>query len=107
MRHTFSAPFIDHNWTLATLSAKDQTMMWFEASSCLCHRLGQARQGSSGQFRGGAAEELLKWPKSKKRDRAATLLADAMAGTADMAKTKKAFEAAAKEANVWVAYRGP
>ena len=41
------------------------------------------------------------------RDKAATLLADAMAGTADMAKTKKAFEAAAKEANVWVAYRGP
>ncbi len=45
-----------------------------------------------------AAEELLKWPKSKKRDKAATLLADAMAGMADIAKTKNAFEAAAKEA---------
>jgi Protein of unknown function (DUF982) len=54
-----------------------------------------------------AAEELLKWPKSKKRDKAATLLADAMAGMADMAKTKNAFEAAAKEARVWVAYSGP
>jgi hypothetical protein len=32
---------------------------------------------------------------------------DAMAGTADMAQTKKVFEAAAKEARVWVAYRGP
>jgi hypothetical protein len=32
---------------------------------------------------------------------------DAMAGMADMAKTKKAFEAAAKEAKVWVHYRGP
>ena len=55
----------------------------------------------------GAAEELLKWPKSKKRDRAATLLADAMAGMADMNKTKRAFEAAAKEAKVWLPYRGP
>jgi len=54
-----------------------------------------------------AAEELLKWPTTKKRDKAATLLADAMAGMADMKKTKKAFEAAAKEARVWVQYRGP
>jgi hypothetical protein len=30
-----------------------------------------------------------------------------MAGMADMGKTKKAFEAAAKEAKVWVSYRGP
>jgi hypothetical protein len=30
-----------------------------------------------------------------------------MAGTADMQQTKKAFEAAAKEAKVWVQYRGP
>jgi len=43
----------------------------------------------------------------EKRDKAATLLADAMEGTADLAKTKKAFEAAAKEAKVWVQYRGP
>ena len=54
-----------------------------------------------------AGEELLKWPKIKKRDKAATLLADAMAGMADLDKTKKAFEAAAKEARVWMPYRGP
>jgi hypothetical protein len=36
-----------------------------------------------------AAEELLKWPKTKKRDNAATLLADAMAGMADMKEAKK------------------
>jgi hypothetical protein len=65
---------------------------------------GKVRQVSSV---GAAAEELLKWPKTKKRDRAAALLADAMQGTADLAKTKAAFEAAAKEAKVWVAYRGP
>jgi hypothetical protein len=45
--------------------------------------------------------------KTKKRDKAAILLADAMAGMADMKRTKGAFEAAAKEAKVWVAYRGP
>ena len=65
---------------------------------------GKIRQVSSVEASG---EELLKWPKTKKRDRAATLLADAMAGTADMAKTKRAFEAAAKEARVWVQYREP
>jgi hypothetical protein len=36
-----------------------------------------------------------------------TLLADAMAGMTDIKETKAAFEAAAKEAKVWVAYRGP
>jgi hypothetical protein len=65
---------------------------------------GKIRQVSSVE---AAAQELLKWPKTKKRDRAATLLADAMAGIADVAQTKTAFEAAAKEAKVWVAYRGP
>ena len=65
---------------------------------------GKIRQVSSVE---AAAEELLKWPKSKKRDTAATLLADAMAGTADMDQVKKAFEAAARAAKVWVPYRGP
>jgi len=65
---------------------------------------GKIRQVSSVE---AAGEELLKWPKTKKRDKAATLLADAMAGMADMAKTKKAFEAAAKEAKVWMPYREP
>jgi hypothetical protein len=51
---------------------------------------GKVRQVSSVE---AAAEELLRGPKTKKRDKAATLLADAMAGTADMTKTKKAFEA--------------
>jgi hypothetical protein len=49
----------------------------------------------------------LKWPKTRKRDKAATLLADVMAGMADMKQTKKAFDAAGKEAKVRVAYRGP
>jgi hypothetical protein len=79
-------------------------MIWFEhppVSVIDWARPGKIRQISSVE---AAAEEFLKWPKTKKRDRAATLLADAMAGTADMTKTKKAFEAAAKEAKVWVAY---
>ena len=65
---------------------------------------GKVRQVSSVE---AAAEELLKWPKTKKRDKAATLLADAMQGTADLTKTKHAFEVAAKEAKVWMVYRGP
>ena len=44
-------------------------------------RPGKVRQVSSVE---AAAEELLKWPKTKKRDKAATLLADAMTGMADM-----------------------
>jgi hypothetical protein len=44
-----------------------------------------------------AAEELLKWPKNKKRDRAAIVVTDVYAGKAT----------AAKEAGVWVQYRGP
>jgi hypothetical protein len=65
---------------------------------------GKVRQVSSVE---AAAEEWLKWPKTKKRDRAATLMADAMEGTADIAKVKAAFEAAAREAKVWMQYRGP
>ena len=65
---------------------------------------GQVRQVTSAE---AASEELLKWTKTKKRDKAAALLTNAMKGTADMAKTKSAFEAAAKEAMVWVQYRGP
>ena len=34
-------------------------------------------------------------------------LQDRRIGTEDMAKTKKAVEAAAKEAKVWVPYLGP
>jgi hypothetical protein len=33
--------------------------------------------------------------------------ADAMAGMAEVKQTKAAFEVAAKEARVWVQYRGP
>ncbi len=54
-----------------------------------------------------AAEQILHWPKSKKRDKAALLIADAYAGKVDPAKAKKAFEDAAKEAKVWCQYRGP
>jgi hypothetical protein len=82
-------------------------MIWFDRPPiCIIDgaKPGVIRHVSSVE---AAAEELLKWPKSKKRDKAATLLADAMAGVADMAKTKKAFEEAAKEARVWVRYRGP
>ena len=82
-------------------------MIWFDHPPvCVIYwaKPGKVRQVSSVE---AAAEELLKWPKSNKRDRAATLPANAMAGTADMKKTKRAFEAAAKEAKVWVAYRGP
>jgi Protein of unknown function (DUF982) len=54
-----------------------------------------------------AAVELLKWPKGRKRDRAARLVADAHAGKASIEAAKAAFEAAAKEAKVWLPYRGP
>lgn len=53
-----------------------------------------------------AAQELLKWPKSKKRDKAAQLVADAYDGKAKVADAKKAFEAAAKEAKVWCRPQG-
>jgi hypothetical protein len=87
--------------------SEDQAVIWFpHPPVCVIDwaRPGKVRQVSSAET---AAEELLKWPKTRKRDKAATLLADAMAGIADLAKTKVAFEAAAKEAKVWVAYRGP
>lgn len=47
-----------------------------------------------------AAEEILKWPNSRKRDRAALLLADALEGKAKPEAAKKAFIEAAKEARV-------
>jgi Protein of unknown function (DUF982) len=81
-------------------------MIWFEHPPvCVIDwaKPGKVRAVSSVE---AAAEELLKWPKTRKRDEAATLLADAMAGMADIKQTKKAFEAAAKEAKVWVQYRG-
>ena len=65
---------------------------------------GKIRQVSSVE---AAAEELLKWPKTRRRDKAETLMANSMEGMADIIKVKAAFEAAAKEAKVWVAYRGP
>jgi Protein of unknown function (DUF982) len=82
-------------------------MIWFpHPPVCVIDwaRPGKVRGVSSVE---AAAVELLRWPKTRKRDKAATLLADAMEGTADLDETKKAFEAAAKEARVWVAYRGP
>ena len=78
-------------------------MIWFpHPPVCVIDwaKAGKVRPVSSVE---AAAEELLKWPKTKKRDKAATLLAEAMAGLADMEQTKSAFEAAAKEAKVWVA----
>jgi hypothetical protein len=67
-------------------------------------KVGLVRQVSSVE---AAAAELIKWPTSKKRNKAAILIDDAYAGKADVEKAKKAFEAAAKEAGVWVKYRGP
>jgi len=81
--------------------------IWFSKPPvCVMDRAkpGLVRQVSSVE---AAAEELLKWPNSRKRDKAATLIADAHAGKADVDQAKKAFEAAAKEAKVWVPYRGP
>jgi hypothetical protein len=54
-----------------------------------------------------AASELLKWPKTKKRDKAVQLVANAHTGIGKMVEAKKAFEAAAKDARVWIPYRGP
>jgi len=51
--------------------------------------------------------ELLKWPKTKKRDKAVQLVANAHTGIGKMVEAKKAFEAAAKDARVWIPYRGP
>jgi len=53
-----------------------------------------------------AADELLKWPKTAKRDRAARLVAYARIGKASLEVAKRAFELAAKEAGVWLPYRG-
>ena len=80
---------------------------WFEPPpECVCDyaKPGFIRQVSNLQM---AAVELLKWPRTKKRDKAAQLVADAHAGTAKIAVAKKAFEAAAKVARVWIPYRGP
>jgi hypothetical protein len=54
-----------------------------------------------------AAEQLLHWPNTPKRDKAARLIADAHAGKDKISDAKRAFEAAAKEARVWLPYRGP
>lgn len=67
-------------------------------------KVGNVRQVTSCE---AAAEQILHWPKSRKRDKAAILIADAYAGKADIEKAKQAFEAAAKEARVWLPYRGP
>ena len=47
-----------------------------------------------------AAEEVLKWPNSRKRDKAALLLADVLAGKAKPEAAKKAFIEAAREIQV-------
>jgi endonuclease YncB( thermonuclease family) len=47
-----------------------------------------------------SAEQLLHWPNTPKRDKAAKLIADANAGKAKISDAKKALEAAAKEAKV-------
>jgi hypothetical protein len=81
--------------------------IWFEHPPvCVIDwaKPGEIRQVSSVE---AAVEEVLKWPNTKKRDKAAKLLAEALAGLADLDETKKAFEVAAKEARVWVQYRGP
>jgi hypothetical protein len=99
-----------HRWDAGNLVGEDQAVIWFDHPPvCVIDwaRPGKVRAVSSVESVEAVAEELLKWPKTKKRDLAAMLLADAMAGIADMTKRKKAFEAAAKEAKVWVAYRGP
>jgi hypothetical protein len=67
-------------------------------------KVGVVRQITSVE---AAAAELIKWPTSKKGDKAAILIADAYAGKADVEKAKRAFEIAAREAKVWMPYRGP
>jgi hypothetical protein len=47
-----------------------------------------------------AAEEILKWPNTVKRDKAALLLADVLKGKAKPESAKKAFIEAAREARV-------
>lgn len=55
-----------------------------------------------------AAEQLLTWPrKGEQRDKAALILADALADKVTPEKARTAFEAAAKEAGMWMPYRGP
>ncbi|QIG50573.1 DUF982 domain-containing protein [Nordella sp. HKS 07] len=49
-----------------------------------------------------AAAELLKWPRSAKGDGTARLVTEAHAGKAEPEAAKKAFEAAAREARVWL-----
>jgi len=56
---------------------------------------------------GLAADELLKWPKTAKRDRAARLVTYARIGKASLEVAKRAFELAAKEARIWLPYSGP
>jgi hypothetical protein len=80
---------------------------WFEPPPiCVCDfaKPGVIRQVSNLQM---AASELLKWPKTKKRDKAVQLVANAHTGIGKMVEAKKAFEAAAKDARVWIPYRGP
>ena len=55
-----------------------------------------------------AIEELEKWGRGgKKFARALKVCGDSLAGKATPEAAKKAFEAAAKEAKVWVPYRDP
>jgi hypothetical protein len=70
--------------------SEDHAMIWFERPPvCVIDwaKPGKIRQVSSVEAAGRA---LLKWPKTKRREKAATLLADAMEGTADMARCRVA-----------------
>ncbi len=80
-------------------------MIWFPPVYVIdWAKHGMVRQVTSLE---AAAAHLLQWPKGAKRDRAAILVADAHSGRAEIEAAKRAFEAAAKEARVWVPYRGP
>jgi hypothetical protein len=90
----------------AYLAQNHATEILFASPVCVMDwaRIGHIRQIRSLE---AAAEQLIKWPNTKKRDKAAMLVANAYAGKADIEKAKKAFEVAAQEASVWVMYRGP
>jgi hypothetical protein len=55
----------------------------------------------------GAFVPLCTAPGSPGEDKAALLVADALAGKASPETAKKAFEAAAREAGLWIPFRGP
>jgi hypothetical protein len=104
----YPVPFIRHSWTLATLSAKIKPMIWFDHPPvCVIDRAkpGIIRQVTSVD---AAIEELKKWSMDgRKFTKALKICGEARAGRIAPETAKNAFEVAAKEAKVWVAYRGP